>query len=430
MIKYLIVVLSLFLISGCSSSDSDNGPSSSSSSLSFSVLPPQRVSQVLDEAELTPIVSINGENFNLNRGLNCSPWEGSFTLPTDRELTVLVEWFVGPLLVARYENTLDPITDSVRLEVSTGQYVTDGVQFAADADGAANLDELRAGTNPEDAQNIDIVIPKLLPTDSIGINGSAGGVWLKYVTRDWNGELPRIDNLMIDRDAQRADGEAEFYWQAVHNGESLFIVVFGESSDGSSPIRDSGIPTRDDAVRLFFDGDNSKLDSYDGINDLYVTIPLIGRRVPADNSLNLTTLVDEAGDYIFNSERQIAVGDPAAPMFVQAASNRGNARDLENAEWILGPEGQVPVVDFDGFNFANGIASEDSQVYEIKIPLASLGIVVGQPFGFEVQVDSDHNGKDSDARFEWRHPSKESGGPDVNFTVQQPALMGTVVLEP
>jgi len=422
--KYLLLLLSLCLFSGCSSSDGED----SESSLSFSVLPPDRVSLVLDESELTPVVSINGENFSLNRGLNGGPWEGRFSLPTDRELVINVEWFVGPLLVARYENTLDPIIDSVRLEVSTGEYVTTGLEFDADADGTGNLEELRAGTNPNSAQNIDIIIPKLVPPDVIGINGASGLIWARYVTRDWNGELPRIDNLMIDRNAMRADGEAEFYWQAVHDGQSLFIIVFGESADISTPIRDSGVATRDDAVRLFFDGDNSKLSSYDGINDLYITIPLIGRRVPADSSVNLLPVIDEDGDYIFNAERQVAFGDPAASVFLQARSNVGNSLELDNAEWIPGPEGQIPAADFDGFDFANGLISEGSQVYEIKIPFATVGIEVGQPFGFEVQIDSDHNGNDSDARYGWRHPSRDSDGPDVNFTEQNPSFMGTAVL--
>ena len=176
--KCLLLVLSLCLLFGCSSSDSEDNESS----LSFSVLPPERVSLVLDESELMPVVSINGENFSLNRGVNGSPWEGRFVLPTDRELVINVEWFAGPLLVARYENTLDPITDSVRLEVSTGQYVTTGLEFDADADGVSNLEELRAGTNPDDAQNIDVVIPRLVPPDAIGIDGGGGGTCLLYTS--------------------------------------------------------------------------------------------------------------------------------------------------------------------------------------------------------------------------------------------------------
>ena len=161
---------------------------------------------------------------------------------------------------------------------------------------------------------------------------------------------------------------------------------------------------------------------------MYVTIPLGAQRVPADSSVELLPVVAEDGDYIFDDQRFIAVGDAAAPTFVEAAPNVRNASFLENTEWIIGPEGQVPAVNFNGFEFENGFFSEGTQVYEIKFPLASLGIQVERPFGFEVQIDSDHNGGDSDARYGWRHPSRASDGPDVNFTVQEPSFMGTAIL--
>lgn len=340
-----------------------------------------------------------------------------------------VQWFHNLLLIARYDTTLDPITEPVRLEVSANQYTTTGVEFDADDDGVSNLSELNAGTNPTSAQDIDVVIPRLAASDQIGVNGQTGAIWDRYIIRDWNNDLPRIDNLMIDRNALRADGEAEFYWQAVHDGESLFIIVYGESTDRATPIRDSAVATRDDAVHLFFDGDNSKLNNYDGINDLFITIPLIAARKPADASLGLLPVITDDGDYIFDSQRHIAVGDPTTPVFVEPAPQQGNTSEPENGQWSVGPDGEAAPLDPIGFKFANGPYNPASQVYELKIPIASLGIQVGQPFGFEVQIESDHNGGDSDARYGWKHPSKTSNGPDVNNTMQDPSFMGTVVLD-
>ena len=421
MIKCIAFTMILGVLAACSSDDGEP-------TLSFGLLPPDRVSLALDGAELDVRVFIDGQSFSVDRGVNGRPWVGNFVLPTDRPLSLSVEWFYRSLLIARYEQTIDPITDSASLEVSAQQYVTTGIEFDADCDGASNLAELNVDTNPGSAENIDFVIPKLGPSDVIAINGGTGDTWARFITNTWKGDLPRIDNLMIDRNALRADGEAEFYWQAVHDGTNLFVIVYGEAADIASPIRDSRVATRDDAVRLFFDGDNSKLDSYDGINDLFITIPLAAQRVPADSSIDLVPVVAEDGDYIFNAQRFIAVGDASTPTFVEAAPIQPNASALENTEWIIGPQGQAPAVNFDGFEFENGFQSQGTQVYEIKIPLVSLGIEIDQPFGFEVQIDSEHNGGDSDARYGWRHPSKDSDGPDVNFTEQEPSLMGTAVL--
>lgn len=423
MIKSIFTSLSLIALIGCGSS-SDGG-----STVSLNLQPPDRVRLAVDTNELTAKVLIDGQPYSLERGISGSPWVGSFSLPADRSLSLSVEWFYDFILIARYEDRLDPIAEPVRLEVSEDLYLTTGIEFDEDNDGVSNLAELRSGTNPISAQNIDVVIPKLATVGQIFVNGQTGVVWDQYISREWNSSLPRIDNLMIDRNALRADGEAEFYWQAAHDGVSLFVIVYGESADIATPIRDSSVATRDDAVTLFFDGDNSKLDNYDGINDFFVTIPLLARRVPADESVTAEPVVADDGDYLFDSQRFIAVGDPADPTYVQPARNQGNASELENTEWIVGPPGQAPSISFNGFKFANGIVSQGKQVYEMKIPIANLGIQVGQPFGFEVQIDSDHNGGNSDARYGWRHPSRENNGPDQSFTMQQPSFMGTVVLE-
>ncbi len=63
-----------------------------------------------------------------------------------------------------------------------------------------------------------------------GINGNAGIVWAENVSRDWRGERLNIDNLMIDNGAARTDGNTEFFWQAEHDGTSLFIIVHAKNT--------------------------------------------------------------------------------------------------------------------------------------------------------------------------------------------------------
>ena len=66
-------------------------------------------------------------------------------------------------------------------------------------------------------------------------------------------------------------------------------------------------------------------------------------------------------------------------------------------------------------------------VYELRIPLASINAVPQREFGFEVQINDDDDGGERDAKWGWIHPSR--GTSDLDFTWQNPSYMGTVILE-
>lgn len=59
----------------------------------------------------------------------------------------------------------------------------------------------------------------------------------------------------------------------------------------------------------------------------------------------------------------------------------------------------------------------------------AIDVTIGQPFGFDIQIDDDVDGGDKEARYAWKHPSKRPDGADVNNTVNDPSFMGTVVLD-
>ncbi|MFK7892392.1 MAG: sugar-binding protein [Granulosicoccus sp.] len=69
---------------------------------------------------------------------------------------------------------------------------------------------------------------------------------------------------------------------------------------------------------------------------------------------------------------------------------------------------------------------EGQYAWEIKVPLSSFGIERGVPFGFDVQIDLDHDGDARDARWAWFHPSRTTV--DVSNTITDPSFMGTAVL--
>ena len=295
-----------------------------------------------------------------------------------------------------FDTEIGPIADGESLAVGPEDYITTGPLFDEDADSVNNLQELVNGTNPNDPLNIDVRVPQVIESDTPGINGDTGVVWADNRISDWRGAELSIDNLMIDRGATRPDGQTGFRWQAVHNGEVLSIIVFAEDAEGGTPVGDSNVVESDDAINIFIDGDNSKLSSFDGVNDFHITIPLL-------------MLTDGTTDEIVAN--QIDMTD-------------GNL--LNDGRIFFGPLSDRLR---DNVRFVNGVPDTGQQIYELEIPLNVLDISFNQPFGFDIQIDDDVDGGDIEARYGWRHPSREPDGPDVNNTVNNPSFMGTLILE-
>ena len=388
------------------------------------VLPmPDRSIQAITAEQLQATVTIDGETSVLTE--SDSVWRGSFNLPTDRELPITISWSFRGIPLATYESTIGPISENNTLMVGPDDYTTTGINFDADADGSSNLQEVINCTDPEDAANIDVVIPRLSEGAIIGITGNYGNTWQAHPSTDWCGEMPSVDNLMIDQGPTFADGETGFFWQAVHDGEFLYVIVLTEPTSTATNFGDSTFLSRDDSVHIFVDGDNSKLDTYDGVNDFHIIIPLFKRVVPVTESPD-SLVVDSSSDSIFDDQGNIAVtNDAGETVFVPAAEPEDNyIRDIDR-RIAFGPLNERL---FDNLIF-NNTSFREQHIYETRIALDALDITIGQPFGFEIQVDDDADGGDKEARYGWKHPSREPGGEDVNNTVNNPSFMGTVVLE-
>ena len=142
--------------------------------------------------------------------------------------------------------------------------------------------------------------------------------------------MPSVDNLMIDQGPTFADGETGFFWQAVHDGEFLYVIVLTEPTSTATNFGDSTFLSRDDSVHIFVDGDNSKLDTYDGVNDFHIIIPLFKRVVPVTESPD-SLVVDSSSDSIFDDQGNIAVtNDAGETVFVPAAEPEDNyIRDID-----------------------------------------------------------------------------------------------------
>ena len=66
--------------------------------------------------------------------------------------------------------------------------------------------------------------------------------------------------------------------------------------------------------------------------------------------------------------------------------------------------------------------------WEMKIPLAEVGLVPGQEFGLELQIHEDRDGGGRDALFGWAGPPL--GRRDAGTPLESPASFGTALLEP
>ena len=199
-----------------------------------------------------------------------------------------------------------------------------------------------------------------------------------WVNSAWTGIIDNVtdenitSNLLESSVPGYTDGARPGDWYAAHDNESLYIryLVRNErSSTGNNQVfRDSTDARDDDSIDIYIDGDNSKGTSYDGINDFHTTVAFL------------------------DSDTQFHLG-PNSATTLQLDFSAGEEPNSFLFGW-----------------------------YELKINLESAGIIVGQPFGFEIQLNEDDNGGARDAKFGWFEPSGSTVA-DSN-----PSVFGTVLL--
>ena len=192
-----------------------------------------------------------------------------------------------------------------------------------------------------------------------------------------------VNRLLLDRGAEAVDGAESIRYTrfAMHDFTFLYLSVQFERDEGPFTVRrDSGNRFfDDDAVNVFLDGDASRGTELDGVtgDDRYFAIP---PRAETDGELP-----------------RVFAGRPS-----------------------LAPE--IPP----SLEYGACLPACTATGWEIKVALADLGIVLDRPFGFEVQIDQDLDGGESDARWGWAYPSVTTR--EGAFRPDSPALFGTVTL--
>ncbi len=421
-------ILLLLAISGCSelSGQSDNPQpdvtgtasivttgSNEPGSTGFALEIPDALLQLrnLNSDELFPTVTItaNGQqnSFTPPR-VSDTAFSGTIDVPVNTEVVIGVDWREDfqntSLLIATFSGTVPVGNQAVAVELGAMDYET---SFDDDGDGFSNLEERLAGSNPLDAESsplpdpgppdVSVIVPFIDPAIAPVIDGS-GAVYAPDELRlvgEWGGATANspgangagtdlfVDSLMISNTGNPSN---PFHaWAAVHDGTFLYLLVLVE--DTGTRFGDSAPLADDDSIEIFIDGNNSNLTLYGDPDDRYFRIALLDANGAANNS--------------FTTAGRIERGLNSAP---------------------------IPM----GIRFSVGIRTgplgissptERQDVYEVQIPMAEFGIVAGQPFGIEVQINDDDDGGTRDTKWGWNHPMRRVS--NLDLTVSNPSFMGT-----
>jgi len=409
-------------------------------SLTVDALPSLQANQRTVSATIEPInwdltVKIGLDDVPMMPSGNYSEWISEVIEVDQQNTSISVAWRYNEVLVADYTGTVNFSANGFKLRAE--DYQTNGDRFDADGDGLSNYVEILNDFDPLDNQTplsstLGASIPYVDSSSAPIIDGTFDSIWSDGVGLDWRGQGLRIDNLMIDRGAVTPDDQAQFQWSAMHDGEYLYLIIFGENTDNNNLQGDSTVISRDDNISLVIDGDNSKLNDYDGVNDYSWSIAQLDILKPAGESYSsYTAAVDDNGDLIRDQSGNLAISLGGETIYVPPQAITGNSNLLSTSpNRIIANNNSAsnPVE----LKFAACVCGFGQHLLEIKLKLADVDIEVGRTFGLELQLDDDTNGGDIEGRYGWSHPSISSlqEGQDPNNTRFIPSYAGTAILLP
>lgn len=354
-------------------------------------------SRAVNTSRMDVVVSVDvgGVNYNATRVGQELPWVGEVFVPEGSDVTVNIEWFEAdveglpdeygtnlPLAISQTEvASIDrnrAITiDAYKTDNQDGLYP----RLDLDNDDASNLQERIAGSGPNDPQDKPASVVILYNARSPTIDGSYDSLWNTAQFEDKDAQQLSIDSVLIDHGVTIVDEDRKYRWAGMHDGQYLYLMVFAESVGQQTPFGDSVEAYHDDAIDVFWDGDYSRLDYYDGVDDFQLIFPLLS--LAGSGSPN-----GSASDHT-----RFELGDQSAPM------------------------------DLSAIEFAICLCEGGQQIYEIKINLTQAGIPIGSRFGFDIQLNNDVDGGERDAKWAWHNDT----GADDSWRF--PLRLGTALLE-
>jgi len=383
---YMLALLYLFLLSGCT----EPAPSGLVAENSGKLTVPHAflTQRNVNLGNVRAVVEVDGSEIPVTRIGN--EWTAEVDVEPGNTVFFAVNWY--EMQLATWSST-EVINQNRNFSLTREQYITD---FDFDNDGDSNLDERYNETNPLDpASNkftlpppsVNVIVSRTDPSRAPTIDGqyrSAEYDEQNAQFADRNNNLLKIDNLMVNEGTtnvlpSRSDGNTEFKWFAIHDGESLFISAVGESVSLATPHSDSGDQAwNDDSIEIFIDTNNDKFTSF-GSDDFHFNIPLQTLGGSVNKSKNANSRI-----------------------WVNSASGSFNENNIE---------------------FSTCACQAGQYLWEVRIPLSEFGLLAGVPFGIDVQFNIDHDGGERDTKWGWFHPA----GSDTSY--MNPSTFGTAFLQ-
>ena len=327
----------------------------------LTVAPPPEFAalRALDRDRLSLDVRQDGRALEVER--RGDAWEVATTVAAGVPVRFELDWSVlrpetgQKLLLADYDRT-ESFDRAARLDLTLADF---DVSHDDDFDGTSNLDELLAGFDPQNRNlcpdcrtDVDVIVPRVAGAAGTVIDGGFDeGLWDRAQFKDRSGELDLDEG---EGDLARAT-PGDRRWAAMHDGNFLYLLVFGEGPDKTHHF-DSDDPAEDDAVAITVAGTATSLGA------VRLTVPLR----------------DADGD-----------------------ANRGGRARLEG-------EGELAALLASGaLAFATCICDRSFDVYELRVALSYLGLVGGERFSIGVRLVDDVDGGDAD--LVWRWPGAAPG---------------------
>lgn len=354
--------------------------------------------RAINESNLEPRVSVqvNGVNIPVNIKQVRPVWIGDVLVPEGSDATLAVEWIEtgvaglpaelgGELMLASFTSTQVGVDQNQAIEID--DYVvapTDALprpDLDIDGDGAGNLAERISGSRPNDPDDMPSAVTLLFNDQAPVIDGQYDSLWNNAQFLDQNRLPLNIDKVLLDVNVVQDGEDRQYKWAGMHDGTYLYLMIFGEAGALQTPFGDSVFAFNDDAVDIFWDGNNSKGLGYDSVDDFHAIIALLSK--------------NGAGSPNFSGslETRFELGDRSTP------------------------------IDGSNIDFAVCLCAGDQQLWEVRINLEAAKIPLDQTFGFEIQLNNDVDGEDRDAKWAWFDESGEDS------TWRFPSKMGTARLE-
>ena len=249
----------------------------------------------------------------------------------------------------------------------------DPSEFAdTDGDGIGNNADNDDDGNgiPDNQEGAMVIIPRTnRPPTLDGV--FQWSEWRQAQRCDNLGNYLTISHLLRDENGDEAEERFSWWnsnWRAMHDGTYLYILASVRNEPFYERFSDSADAWHDDGIEIYLDTGNEKSTTYDS-NDYQKVYTYAGSSATGSSSAN--------------------------SMQTSFATNR---------------------------NFSNSDVTWS--YYEIRIKMSSVGLPIGQRFGFDIHINDDDDGGDRDTKWGWYAPT----GDDSSW--QNPSLFGQAILAP